>query len=161
VSEEPGRVHTTRPGTLVGLTAGGLVIGWFLVPFFQRINTTVPQVRWSAVLVLVFIAAVLGSLAWTTYRTIHRRHDRIEPQKAVNLLVLAKASALAGALVAGAYLGFGAQFLDSMDVAVPHQRVVRSAFAAGASLLVCAGGLLLERACRVPRDPDEDSRRTP
>jgi sulfite exporter TauE/SafE len=95
-------------------------------------------------------------LAYSTYRTVHRERRRIDAQRAVNLLLIAKASALTGALVAGGYVGFGLQFIDQLDVALPRERVIRSASAAVAGILIVVAGLLLERACRVPRIEDDD-----
>jgi hypothetical protein len=109
------------------------------------------------VLALAFLAAVLLGTAWSTWRALHRLQRYIEPHRAVNLLVLAKASALVGALVAGAYLGFGAQFLDSLDIMLPRERAIRSGLAALASLVMMVGGLLLERALKVPGEPEEKS----
>jgi hypothetical protein len=42
-----------------------------------------------------------------------------------------------------------------MDIVLPRERAIRSFVAAGAGVLVVVCGLLLERACRIPRDPDE------
>jgi hypothetical protein len=78
----------------------------------------------------------------------------MDPRRAVNLLLLAKAAALAGAVFAGGYLGFALHFIDNMDVDLPRERVIRSASAAVASIVVMISGLLLERACRVPRGDD-------
>jgi hypothetical protein len=69
--------------------------------------------------------------------------------------MLAKACALMGALVAGGYLAFGVQFLDQMNIELPRERVIRSFSAAVAAVIVMVSGLLLERACRIPRDPEE------
>jgi hypothetical protein len=79
----------------------------------------------------------------------------MEPQRAVAFLVLGKASALAGALVAGGYFGFAFMFLTRLDAAAPRDRVIRSAVAIVAGIVVCAMGLLLERACQVPTEPDQ------
>jgi hypothetical protein len=78
----------------------------------------------------------------------------MDPRRAVNLLLLAKAAALAGAVFAGGYLGFALHFVDSMDVDLPRERVIRAVSAAVASGALVISGLLLERACRVPRDED-------
>ena len=156
MSDQPGRIRTTSPGLLVATVVVGFALGWFAVPALEASRGVVPSVPWTAVVVLAFLAAVLFGLAWLTYRTIHRRRERMEPQRAVNLLVLGKASALMGALVAGGYVGFGAHFVDSLDIALPQQRVVRSALAAACAAAVCIGGLLLERACRVPKSPDDE-----
>ena len=156
MSDQPGRIRTTAPSQLAVCAAIGAALGWFAVPLLDRLRGVVPSVPWSAVLALAFIAAVLGGTAWITFRAIHRRRERIDPQRAVNLLVLAKASALAGAVVAGGYLGFAAHYVDNLDIALPRERVTRSVLAAAGAVLVCIGGLLLELALRVPKGPDDD-----
>jgi 2-amino-4-hydroxy-6-hydroxymethyldihydropteridine diphosphokinase len=158
---QPGRIGTTSRTALLALAVVGFALGWVLAPVLGELRGVVPSVPWSAVLALAFIAALLFGTAWLTYRTIHRRRELMDPQRAVNLLVLAKASALAGALVAGGYLGFGVHFLDSLDIPLPQQRVIRSGLAAIGAVLVCVGGLLLERALRIPRGPDEDANGDP
>jgi hypothetical protein len=133
----------------------GAVLGYAIVPVSERLNATAPMIQWDAVVVLAAIAAMLLALAYTTYRTVHRERRLIEPHRALNYLMLAKACALTGAFVAGGYLAFGAQFLDQLNIVAPRERVVRSFSAAAAALLVMVCGLLLERACRIPRDPEE------
>jgi hypothetical protein len=155
MSGEPGRLGTTPLRLLLALAGIGLVLGWSIVPVLARVRGTVPSVPWSTVLVLAGMALILLVAAWLTYRTIHRRHERVDPRRAVNLLVLAKASAMTGALLLGGYVGFGAHFVASMDIPLPQQRVIHSAIAAFCAALLCVGGLLLERACRVPRGPDD------
>jgi Protein of unknown function (DUF3180) len=157
LSTEPeGRLRTTRAATLVAVGLVGLAIGGLIRPMVERGGGVAPTVPWAAPLTLAFLAAVLLGLAWTTYRTIHQHRRRIEPQRAVNLLVFGKASALAGAAVAGGYLGYALSFAQSADdAALPRERMVHSLVAAAASGAVIAGGLLLERACRVPGDGDD------
>jgi hypothetical protein len=103
------------------------------------------------------VSALVGALAYATHQRIQVRRERIEPQRAVALLVLGKASALAGALVAGGYFGFALMFLTRLDAAAPRDRVIRSAVAIVAGVALCIVGLLLERACKVPTEPDEDA----
>lgn len=152
----PGQVRPTSFGVLAGAVALGLVLGWFGEVLLERTRAVVPTVPWTSVAVLVFAAAVLGATAWNTWRTIHRQRHWIDPRQAVNRLLLAKASALVGALMVGVYVGFGAHFLDDMAAPLPQERVVRSALVAVAALLVVVTALLLERACRVPKGPEED-----
>lgn len=154
--EPTGRVSTTPATTLAAAAVIGFVCGAAVRPVVERAGGIAPTVPWSAVVTLGFLAAVLGGLALGTHRALHVRHERIEPSRAVALLVLAKASAIAGALVAGAYLGFGLSFLGSWEVALPRQRVIRSGLATLTAVVVVVTALLLERACRVPTDPDEE-----
>jgi hypothetical protein len=113
-------------------------------------------VGWAVPLTLAFFAAVLMGLAWSTHRTLRSIHGRIEPHRAVNLLVLGKASALVGAFMAGAYCGFAVTYLRSWEVPAGRDRVVQALVAAVVALAVMVGGLLLERACQVPDDDDDD-----
>jgi uncharacterized membrane protein (Fun14 family) len=152
--EEPrpaGHVRTTSPGAVTGFAVVGLVLGWALRPVSVRIDGTAPTVGWLPVLALAFVAVVVASVAWLTHRSLHRRGERLEPHHAVNRLVLAKSCALAGALVAGAYLGYALSWLG-LDAELARQRVGHALVGglAGAGLVV--GSLLLERACRVSRE---------
>ena len=124
-----GHIRTTSPVAVTGSALLGLVLGWAVRPVSVRLNGAAPTVGWLPVLALAFVALVVGSVAWSTNRSLHRRHERLEPHHAVNRLVLAKSCALAGAVVAGAYFVGGV---------------------AGVALVACS--LLLERACRVSRD---------
>jgi uncharacterized membrane protein YgcG len=156
---EPGRVRPTRITVLLAAAAVGLVVGWFGGALVELSDGVAPSVPWSSVGVLVFAAAVLGGTAWTTWRTIHRQRRWIDPHKAVNRLVLAKASALVGALMAGLYAGYGARFLDDLTAPLPQERVIRSGLVVLAAVLVVVTALLLEHACRVPKPPDDEKER--
>jgi hypothetical protein len=158
VADQPdppqGTVGPTRARYLLAAFVVGGCLGFLLVPLTERWSGAAPTIQWRSVAVLVVIAAVLLAHAYSTYRTVHRDRLRLDPHRAVNLLLLAKACALTGALVAGGYTGFGAQFLDRLDVDLPRQRVITSWSAAAASVAIVISALLLERACRVPRDPE-------
>lgn len=148
--EQPtGHVRTTGVGALVGFALTGFVLGWLVRPLSIRMSGSAPTVGWTPILALVLVAAILGGVAWTTYRDLHRRGIVLEPHKAVNRLVLAKASALAGALVAGGYLGYALSWWRVSEAALAQERLLQSLLAGGASVLIVAASLLLERACRV------------
>ena len=144
------------PATTLAVTAlAGFAVGGAIRPLVERGGGVAPAVTWAAPFTLLAFALLLLGLARITYRTIHQRRESIEPHRAVNLLVLAKASALAGAAAAGAYLGYALSFASAWEAALPRERVTRSLVAAVVALLLMVGGLLLERACRVPGDPDD------
>jgi hypothetical protein len=131
------------------------VLGWLVRPLSVRTGGPAPTVGWLPVIALAFIAAFVGATAWSTYAGVQRRHERLEPHHAVNRLVLAKASALAGSLVAGGYFGYALSWLGLTDAALARQRVVHALLAGAAAVLLVTGSLLLERACRVGKDdPD-------
>ena len=60
--------------------------------------------------------------------------------------MLARASAIVGALVGGGYLGYG---LSWIGAPADNDRLWRSLLAAAAALAATVAALLLERACRV------------
>jgi H+/Cl- antiporter ClcA len=159
LAEEPsgGSVNLTPFRALVVAAIFGGLGGWLLVVTANAFDLVPPEVPWTAPIGLILVAALVGALAYATHQRIQVRHERVEPQRAVAFLVLGKASALAGALVAGGYFGFALMFLTRLDAAAPRDRVIRSTVAIVAGILLCIMGLLLERACKVPTEPDEDA----
>ena len=152
-----GSVNLTPFRALVVAAVFGGLAGWLVVVIANAFDLIPPEVPWTAPIGLILVAALVGALAYATHQRIQVRRERIEPQRAVALLVLGKASALAGALVAGGYFGFALMFLARLDAAAPRDRVIRSAVAIVAGVALCIMGLLLERACKVPTEPDEDA----
>ena len=163
-----GRVRTTSAGVLTGFGLTGFVLGWLLRPVSIRVQDTAPTVGWGPVLGLLLAAVILGAVAWSTYRSLHPRRPRhpraparrdvLDPHRAVNRLVLAKSSALSGALVGGGYLGYALSWWGIGETALARDRLVQSLLAGVAGLLVVTASLLLERACRVGGEDDADLR---
>jgi hypothetical protein len=154
--EEPsgGHLRPTSPGTLTVWAVLGLLGGWLLHPLAERVAGTAPIISWTQPLALFLIAAVLGATAWLTWRALHVDRSRLEPHQAVNRLVLARASALVGALVAGGYLGYAVSWLG-VDAELASQRAWRAAAAAVGGVAITITAVLLERACRVRSGVDE------
>jgi MFS family permease len=150
--EPSGHVRPTSPGTIIGFALAGLVLGWLLHLVSVRLRHTAPTVGWLPVLALVLVAAIIGGVAWSTYRSLHVRHERLDPQHAVNRLVLAKSCAIAGSLVAGGYFGYALSWLGNTEANLAKERLTQALLAGLASVLIVAGSLLLERACRVSRE---------
>ena len=154
-SPERGTVGPTHFRVLLALFLVGGVLGYAFVRITIAVNGVAPQIQWTSVIVLLAAASIVLVLANSTYRTLHRDRRRMDAHRAVRFLLLAKASALVGAIVAGGYLGFAVHFVDQLDVRLPQERVIRSVCAAIAAVVLAVGGLLLERACRIPKDKDE------
>ena len=157
--EEPperpaGHVSTTRPGTLVVVALVGLVLGWLFKPLSSWVTGRAALVGWTPVLALFLVAAILSGVAWLTWRDLHRRNLYLEPHKAVNRLVLAKACAIAGSFVAGGYFGYALSWWRAAEAPLEQLRLTQSLIAGLAGVLIVAASLALERACRV-RGGDE------
>jgi hypothetical protein len=156
--EPEGRIGTTGPGPLLALGLIGLVLGWALRPVSVEVKGAAPTVGWIPVLALFLVAAIVAAVAWSTYRALHVHGVRLPPHQAVNRLVLAKSCALAGALVAGGYFGYALSWVGVTEGELAGQRLMRSVLAGVAGVLIVAGSLALERACRVSRSDDENLR---
>lgn len=147
-----GSLRPTPPLTLVGWAVVGLVGGFAVHPLADRLGHVAPLVSLGQPLALLLLAAILGYVAWVTHRAVHVRHERLEAHQAVNRLVLARASALVAALVAGGYAGYALSWIgDPAEQA--EERIVGSVAAGGCAVLAVVAAMLLERACRV-RDDD-------
>lgn len=149
-----GSVNLTPRRALAVAVLFGALAGWLVVVIANALDLSAPQVPWTAPVAVVLIAAMVGVLAYSTHQRIQVRHEWVEPQRAVAFLVLGKASALAGSLIAGGYLTYALIFLARVDADAPRDRVIRSAIAVVAGVGLAVGGILLERACKVPRADD-------
>ena len=153
----PGPSGTLRqlgPGAVVVALCLGLVVGWLVRRAAAYVGTPAPLVSWTQAAVLFLAAAILGVLAWHTRRALDGRLQRPEPHRLVNRLVLARASAIAGAFVAGGYLGYAVSWLG-VGAELAGERATRSLLAGLGGLLVLMMSLWLERACRVPGADDQ------
>lgn len=142
-----------RAISLAGIA--GVASGWLLHRIWEHAYASpAPVVTWLQPISLGVIGAILVLLARITRKQIKER-QLLEPHKAVNRLVLGRAGALAGALVAGGYLGYAISWLGYAGDPLALERIWLSIASAAAALLVVLGGLLLERACRIdPPEPD-------
>jgi hypothetical protein len=149
-----GRLQPTSPRVLTVWGLVGLVGGWLFHTYADRQMTAAPVVTWGQPLALFLVAAILAVTARSTWRIMRDRPRLLAPHQAVNRLVLARACAYVGVLVAGGYLGYALSWVG-VSAELAEQRAVRSLIAGlgGATVMVTA--LLLERACRVWKDPDD------
>jgi uncharacterized membrane protein len=152
----PGSVRPTSRRLLVAIAVLGGAIGVTLIKVIESGGGVAPTVSWLSLIAWSFLAALLFAAARNTHQRVQVRRERIEPSRAVFLLMIAKASAFVGALCTGVYAGFALSFLQAMGSSGPRNRVIMAGAAAVVSVLVVTAGLLLERACRVPEDPDEN-----
>ena len=148
--QPPPRPGSLRPTTGRALTIAavtGLVGGWASHQVVERLTGQPPLVSWTQSLALVLVGAIMAFLAWQTWLTVQVRGEWLEPQRAVNRLVLARACALGGALVAGGYVGYAVSWLDDASQRA-DQWILRAVVAALGAGVVTVASLVLERACR-------------
>jgi hypothetical protein len=124
-----GSIKITPPRALAVAALFGALAGWLVVAATNSFDLVAPQVPWTAPVGVFLIAGLVGVIAYSTHQRIHVRRQRIEPQRAVAFLVLGKASALAGALVAGGYLTYALMFITRLEAVAPRDRVIKSVVA--------------------------------
>ena len=135
----------------------GLVIGLLVRPVSVRLDATPPRVGWGAATTLFVVAMVVGALAWSTWQSLHKKHERMTSDHAAKMLALSRSCVIVGALFAGTYGGFALAFVGDLDTPLGHERAVNGGGAALAGLLLLVAALLLERACRLPEDDDDQT----
>lgn len=145
---------------LAVVAAATAVLAYLVV---QLVYGHLPEVPTYAPATLVFLAVAEGVTAASIRARLAGRPGTkpIEPLAVAQLAALAKASALAGGLMAGGYLGLFAYTLQHLDRRVYSHDALASGFGAAAAVLLVAAALMLERACRHPDVPPGDDNAPP
>lgn len=127
--------------------------------FIRQYFGDIPDFTWLGGITMAGLAVLEGIAAYDTRARIERRPraGALNPLLVARLAVLAKASSLAGAIFAGAYGGVAAWALSERDRLMAADRNLPPALAGlVGGLALVAAALLLERACRVPAQPDDE-----
>lgn len=149
-----------RPTNIATLVLAAVVAGALGWLFLEWAYGSLPRLPWLPPVTIFALAVVEAVLARTTRARIEHRPGaaRVDPLSVARFVVLAKASALAGALIAGAYGGMTGWLLwqrgRSLTAVADDTPPAVAGLVGGLALVVA--GLLLERACRVPKRPDDD-----
>lgn len=156
-------MRPTRITSLLALALPFAVAGYLAAEFAYG---SLPALPIGAPVTLLLLALAELALARVVHdRVLHRRDSEgrlprrpLHPVQVARAAALAKASSPAGAVLAGAYAGLFAWTAPRADrLAAAADDVVVSGLSALAGLLLVVGGLVLERACRVPRPPHDDA----
>jgi hypothetical protein len=146
-------ITPTRPRDLVLPAAGAAVAVHLVVRLTYGSLPTFPLGAGLPLVVLGLAEAVGGFGLRARIR--HRPGTRpVEPLVAARAVLVARASALAGALMAGAWLGLLAYVVPRSAVlaAAAGDTAAAAVGLVGAACLV-AGALWLQHCCRTPDDP--------
>jgi len=148
-------MRPTRTSTLVIVAIVCAVVSWLLL---KAVYEKLPPLPWTGVPALLVAAA---AEAWTGRDLRARIAGRRGLKPAAPLFVsrmvaLAKASAVAGAAIAGLSAGFIVYLSGSLNASVPRQDAVTAAVTLAAAVVLACAALYLEYCCRVPNAPDRD-----
>jgi hypothetical protein len=151
-------VKPTRIPALAVTLIAVAVVTWVIVRFLY---VSLPLLPWTMVPSLLLLA--LGELytALVTRARIQRKPGTkpVEPLVAARLAALAKASAYAAAVLAGVFGGMAIYLLSSLDKPTPRRDFYVSGGTTLAAIVLIAGALILEHACRVPKGPEDENQR--
>lgn len=158
MSEPPQpQLRPTNPATLFVVALAAAAISWVLI---GRYYGEVPQLTWFPALTLLLLAILEAIAARAIKARIDRRPgtEPVEPLVVARVVVLAKASSVAGALFTGVYGGVLVWvWAESSTNQSAAADIAPAAQGLAAALLLVAAALWLERSCRIPEsDQDRD-----
>jgi hypothetical protein len=156
-------VKPTKVLTLLGWAVPATTAGYLLSKIISSNGGQVPVTPINLLLTLVAISIILASFAVPMLRyrraladqqknSSSPRPKRLNPFYAVRLLVLAKATAMSGALFAGWHIGVIWMQLSSP---VTTDSIWQNAGGLIASIAMVIVGLVVERICRIKDDGSE------
>jgi len=162
-------VKPTRISTLVIIAVVCAAAGWVLL---RAVYAKLPPLPWTGVPALLIAAA---AEVWTG-RDLRARiagssrrgsgpgsrgsgpgaRDLKPPAPLFvsRMVALAKASAVAAAIIAGFAAGFDFYLAGSLTASVPREDALTAVITFVAAVLLGWAALYLENSCRVPEDPD-------
>ena len=150
-------LHPTSWRTTLAAVLVGLVLGFVVVSVLDVAGAAVPITPWSLSGMLGTLAVVALVYGRDLARRLRERRGSISPEEGVRALVFGKVMVLGGALLVGWHIGYVARYLTRVAVPAPQQRVVHGTVTIVVSALFAVVGWLLERACIVPHDDDDES----
>lgn len=151
----------TKPLHLLLLAALGTAALWFVETALAASGRPVLIPPFTLAVALVLIGVIIVAMAWPVRRVARGdRTRRVDPFYATRVVVLAKASSLGGALLAGGGLGI-AGYLLSRSVLPPVGSVTMAVATAIGGVLLLVGGLVAEHWCRIPPEDDDKHRDDP
>ncbi|MFN0283456.1 MAG: DUF3180 family protein [Kineosporiaceae bacterium] len=146
----PARVSTAA---VLAVAVAALV--WAGLGLWTRSGGTYLPLPWTAVAGTAALAVAVVAAGLPVRRWVGGRRDRpLDPLVAARTVVLAKAAAYAGALLAGWYAAQGLVILPDL-VGVRRTRFALAVAATLAAVAVSLAGFVVQRWCRVPPDDDE------
>jgi hypothetical protein len=144
------RLEPTRPATLAVAALAAMALSWIGISTFWN---ELPTLGWLPQLTLIGLAVFEAAEALATKNRIDRKRGAspVQPLIVARFAVLAKASALAGALFGGLYLGMTAWLLTQRGIlSQVDDNLPQAVLGTAGAILFVAAALWLERSCRVP-----------
>jgi hypothetical protein len=135
----------------VVIALGCTAVTWLVL---RTVYQSLPPLPWTGVPALLIAAAAEAGSGRDLRRRIAGRPGTkpADPLFVSRMLVLAKASSTAAALVAGISLGFIGYLTGLVSAVTPRHDMLNAGITGAAALVLAAAALYLEYCCRVPTD---------
>lgn len=145
----------TQPGQLVAAGLIGVISAYLLARLGYGDLPTLPVLSGATLLLVALIEFVLALLLRP--RVLRKPGtEPVESLTAARAVALAKASSLAGAIMAGCWLGLLGHLLPMLEVvAAARQDTLTAIIGVISAAALIGAGLWLEYVLRNPDDPDE------
>lgn len=151
----------TRPLILVLFAVVGAGAGWLVDVILTASGAAVATLPFTLALSLAVIAVLVLVFAVPVRRAVRDRENHtVDPFYATRVLVLAKASSVAGSLLFGAAVSIVAYLLTRTVIAAVGSIFSSGACVVGAVVLVVCG-LVAESMCSIPPDDKDKGERDP
>ena len=138
------------------LTVVGAVVGWLLEIGLAAAGLASIVPPYSLPVTLAAIGLIVVLSGWPIRQAVHGKSQRrIDPFQAMRVLLLAKASTLAGSLMGGLAVGIGL-YLLSRPVLPPAAALAPTIVTLVGSIVLVVCGLLVEHWCRIPPEDDAE-----
>ncbi|MEO8261893.1 MAG: DUF3180 family protein [Pseudolysinimonas sp.] len=145
----------TRPSSLIILVVVGAGIGLLLQTLLAALGLPKLNPAYTFAITMVLVGAAAIALAVPVRRaTRGNPAHRVDPFYATRVVVLAKASALGGALLLG--VGLGLVIEVTLRAAAPSGGYLPVLSVLGGGIALMVGGLVAEALCTVPKRGDDD-----
>lgn len=145
----------TKVSTVVALVVIGAVAGFLVQIGLAAASSPKFRPEYTLALSLVFIAGVVIALALPIRRATRGAvRTRIDPFHATRVVLLAKASSIAGGLLTGGALGLLLE-LFVRSGGLNSDSLLRTLAALGGAIALLVAGLVGEFFCTAPEPPDD------
>jgi hypothetical protein len=147
-------VRPTRVSTLALIAVISAALAWALL---KAVYNSLPPLPWTGVPALLIVAVFETGAGRDLRRRITGRGASknsglkpADPLVVSRMLVLARATAMAAALVTGIMLGFVVYLSGMLTNSIPRHDLINAAITCAAALVMAGAALYLEFCCRVP-----------
>lgn len=123
------------------------VLGWCGAALVTRSGASPSAIPWTVPPLLGAAAGLALWLGWRVKQFREGKRPNLDPLQAARAAMFAQASAYAGAMLAGAYLGYALGLLPDWSHKPRREIIVSAVISLVASVVLCAAGWIAERWC--------------